>query len=77
MKGSQGVGFGPGKIYMHCVRPLIQEEQLKQVKRENEVGVEMKSDVIDNSYMDPFLKKWKKRIRNFHEKGIVYQSLQS
>jgi hypothetical protein len=39
---------------MHYVRPLIQEEQLKQVKRENEVGVEMKSDVIENSYWAHF-----------------------
>jgi hypothetical protein len=71
------LGLDLDKIYMELCKTLIQEEQLKQVKRENEVGVEMKSDVIENSYMGPFLKKWKKRMRDFHEKGIVYQSLQS
>jgi hypothetical protein len=71
------LGLDLDKIYMSCVRPLIQEEELKQVKRENEVEVEMKSDIIENSYMGPFLKKSKKRMRDFHEKGIVYQSLQS
>ena len=37
--------------------------------------IEVKKTVED-SYIGPYLKKWKKRMRDFKEKGIVYQSLQ-
>jgi len=32
--------------------------------------------IVEESYMGPFLKKWRKRMRDFYQKGIVYQSLQ-
>ena len=82
-KAAKALDIDIDKIYEDMVKPLIKEEPNQRGKEENETGIKIISerdkvrqdkDIIENSYMGPFLKKWKKRMRNFKEKGIVYQS---
>ncbi len=77
LKAAKELGLDVDKIYVDMAK-LSSE---KSLPARNERRCARNSNNLTNSYSyynspNTFLRKWRKRMRDFHKKGIVYQSLQ-